>query len=100
MKKHRFIILKHIQRSGNFYYTCKIQIIHPLVWSVKGFGLWLKNFEVKTLNLGENGSSYHMIETTFESKSLVLQSIDLYMDRREKEDSLEIVSVETEIIWR
>ncbi len=100
MKKHKFIISKHIQRSGNFYYTCKIQIIHPLVWSVEGFGLWLKNFGVETLNLDWNGSSYHMIEPTFESKSLVLQSIDLFMDRREKKDSLEIVSVETEIIWR
>lgn len=98
MKKYRFTILKHIKRNGSFYFVCKVKTVYSLVWTMEGIRLYLFGNEEKYLNV--YGGSYWDDETRWDSREELLKSIDLFMKNKEEEDGKEVVSVETEIIWR
>jgi hypothetical protein len=100
MKKYKFTILKHILNNGSVYYTCKVKIIYPLVWTIKGIDLFLSNFKDNEKHLDNDGFSFWSIETEFKTREDILSSIDEYISKQELIHSEQIKSVETEIIWR
>jgi len=100
MKKYKFTILKHTRLNGKFYYICKVKKVYSLVWTRDGISLFLLNFRDNEKYLNGCGGSYWNEGTKFQSREDVLDGINRYMSEREKEDGDEVISVETEIIWR
>lgn len=100
MKKYKFTILKHTLNNGSVYFTCKVKIIYPLVWTMSGISLFLNNYYKNEQRIDEEGYSWLFIVDKITSRENVLKAIDLYITNQEKMDSENVFSVETEIIWR
>ena len=102
MKKYKFTILKYTLNNGSVYYMCKVKILHTLVWTVEGIGLFLNNYKDNEKYLTNMGNAFWSIDSTnrIKTREAVLEAINLYMSKQEKEDGEEIASIETEIIWR
>jgi hypothetical protein len=101
MKKYKFTILKHTLVNGTSYYVCKVKKVYPLVWTREGIGLFLSNYsDYNERYVNDYGGSYWDQETKFKTRDLALSGINKYMQARDEEDGEQVVSVETEIIWR
>jgi hypothetical protein len=101
MKRYRFKIFKHTRLNGNVYYTC----------TVKGFYRLEISWDIlfKLCHNLFNGVKYLSIDgkTTrlwwgdeWNGRVDLMECIDTFMLKREKEFGDTVVSVETEIIWR
>lgn len=103
MAKRKFVLTKHTKRDGTYYYTCKVIVeifrkpINTLEILIYGNGYKVP-FD-KEYYLNESGFAY-TYEHEFQERETALAAIDLYIQRKEKEDGEKVISKETEIIYR